>query len=614
MKMYILDINKFIDANKCKEVTTAQYHLNGIPHSSGLFSTSIFGETSEEQKNMFGYIDLGDWFVHPIVRITIKNLGSLNNLFLKMEHPKKKWAKVVDGKITFVEQNDPDARTGTDFFYKNFEKINWLKTGSKTVSAKDIDILDNEASTEVYDGEEIEEIMEFEHSSITRRNRLEFLSSLSKEEFFINKWLVLPIFYRDMSTEKGSVGSSINSEYKKLIQSVKSLKTFLASSELMYKTRDMFHNLIQSNILINLYNETMSIITGKHVEWKKTGTLGNKLTGVAKTSDFHSYIIGKSVDYATSSVITAPSITKFETSDDYDTAFGYTSIPMAALSSAFMPFLEKEVSDYIDLVVKEVQRSLRISVPNYKGSYPSYTPKEIRLNIKTFIKSSSQRLFPIAVKYINTDNQKESVFIPIYEYESINDIKNNKQYKTRILTWADVIYQCLVKITKDKHVLILRYPVANYNNIYPSKITIASTTNTRKIYVSLNEEASSADIYSLEENHLANNMFESVVEYKDYPIFPNYNIEESMDFKKINKEAKWVDVTVIGNIVLHALGADYDGDMIFIRGLYSIEANKEADELLSSAINVFGPNGNTIRGLSSDGKEPILGAYMLTKN
>ena len=56
---------------------------------------------------------------------------------------------------------------------------------------------------------------------------------------------------------------------------------------------------------------------------------------------------------------------------------------------------------------------------------------------------------------------------------------------------------------------------------------------------------------------------------------------------------------------------DYDGDTISVRGVFTQEANIEAEKLIYSKKNLLDNSGKNIRSL---GKEAILGLYCLTKN
>ena len=59
--------------------------------------------------------------------------------------------------------------------------------------------------------------------SIDRKKRLKFLESLTKEEFFVRKWLVIPPFFRAVNTEDRTMGDNINKLYTELISRTNSM-------------------------------------------------------------------------------------------------------------------------------------------------------------------------------------------------------------------------------------------------------------------------------------------------------------------------------------------------------------------------------------------------------
>ena len=66
------------------------------------------------------------------------------------------------------------------------------------------------------------------------------------------------------------------------------------------------------------------------------------------------------------------------------------------------------------------------------------------------------------------------------------------------------------------------------------------------------------------------------------------------------------------HIQTHLVG-DYDGDMLYMRALFTKEANDEAEKLIWAKTNMLNAQGEPSRGLSKIGKECVLGLYELTK-
>ena len=69
-----------------------------------------------------------------------------------------------------------------------------------------------------------------------------------------------------------------------------------------------------------------------------------------------------------------------------------------------------------------------------------------------------------------------------------------------------------------------------------------------------------------------------------------------------------------GNAYLDTLGGDYDGDMLYMRAVFTQEANQEAERLIWAKTNMLNAKGEPARGLSKIGKECVMGLYELTKS
>ena len=136
-----------------------------------------------------------------------------------------------------------------------------------------------------------------------------------------------------------------------------------------------------------------------------------------------------------------------------------------------------------------------------------------------------------------------------------------------------------------KHVYVTRFPVANYQNIYPARVKILTTSKTRKIYISFDNE--------------------------NYEYDENYFTLPSMGSKS---ECEFFDVTIIGNGIISSMGADYDGDTVFLRGVFTEEANNEAEKLIWKKTNLFSANGNISRTISGLSKDVVLGLFELSKD
>lgn len=113
MKLDLFNIQSFIDANNCPEVTNPIFwSYDGNPTPDGLFSYELFGFSDEDRKHIFGYIDLKGKYIHPLIYITMTaKMGSLGKIITG-----QKYAVIADKKIKIVDENFEGAQTRNKFF------------------------------------------------------------------------------------------------------------------------------------------------------------------------------------------------------------------------------------------------------------------------------------------------------------------------------------------------------------------------------------------------------------------------------------------------------------------------------------------------------------------
>ena len=75
-----------------------------------------------------------------------------------------------------------------------------------------------------------------------------------------------------------------------------------------------------------------------------------------------------------------------------------------------------------------------------------------------------------------------------------------------------------------------------------------------------------------------------------------------------------MEVLVCGNTYLKALGGDYDGDMLYLKGVFSKEANAEADRLIYAKSNFLNVTGGPLRSISKVEKDATMALYEFTKD
>ena len=565
MKLDLFDIAEFIKVNHLQEVTSPiGLASDKMPNPNGIFSYEIFGYTTEERKNTFAYIDLRGVYFHPQCVKTLSRMGILGKILSG-----DKYAIIVDKKIHPINKDEianyPGASTGTSFFYDNWENINW---NAASILTKDTVESDDELS-------------------IDKKNRIKLFRYLKKNEAFCRYWLVLPPYYRDFNTNNDTtLGDDINKVYKELILKTMALKKGFADEFGFSSVGAMTKARIQ-DLLGILYDIGLGPVTGKSVDINT-----KELKGNAKRSIVRRNLIGRFLDFAASSVITSPVSSATETPADF-AHFGEVQLPLQSFMAMYKPFFLNYCTEFLDRTMDEMIDS----VPEIKRAKnfdrTQWSLENVDKSITRFIKTASEKDIPISYEMTDEDGDKSDVYIMMI----IND-------SMRPMTYLDLFYQAALEIAKDKYSLNTRYPLANNQNIYPAKIKVMSTLHTYKATICKN-------VYSSQP---------AVEVFEHYPYIRYDNISKYSDaLKKFEdknpKPSSYYDMcraTVIGNGHIASLNADYDGDCMFFRGLFTKEANAEAERMVWQKSNFFGADGKLSRGLTGVGTDCLIALYELT--
>ena len=191
--------------------------------------------------------------------------------------------------------------------------------------------------------------------------------------------------------------------------------------------------------------------------------------------------MGKSVDYCTRTVITAPTF-HADRPQELFTNFLYSSIPISQVCSLAYPFVihwvknffEREVIDSQNAKIlynpakDEIEKTVHIVNPE---SY--FSDKYIKKLIDTFIKDPESRFTKIEVP----TNSPQKLYLTFTGKRM--DGSNTSELSgitNRPMTWTDLLYLACEEVTRDKHVLITRYPINDEFGVFVSRIRVASTT------------------------------------------------------------------------------------------------------------------------------------------
>lgn len=406
-----LDPTKLIKVNDLKEVTNPiAFARNNVPTSDGLISNEIFGITKFDRSNTYAYINLGDWFMHPLhYRIWSKMDSNIKAIVHETEYFK------INSKGEFVK--DPDGNTGINWLMKNINDIKIKSTGS------------------------------------TRRDKnIQFLNN-HKDTMFINNFIIIPAYYRDANTTNGKPGlNEINKLYQSLIIAVRSLKE---NADYGFTLSGATKGRIQDQLL-TIYEWFSG---SDSYDFKNAVGIPGKF-GVMNRSN-----LNKTTDYSARLVLSAPEL-KVEKMDDLLVDLDHSAVPLPALCAAFMPFIQFYIRRFFE---NEFSGINSYPYRNKKGEMEyieiddyqiNFSDDVIKKELDLFQHGYADRFRPIKIP----NKQNKDIYMHFKGYavkDKDFDINNPGQMNIieRPLTWLDIIYQAAVEVVQDKHVLITRYPI-----------------------------------------------------------------------------------------------------------------------------------------------------------
>lgn len=526
LEVSLLDPDKLVKENNLQEITNPVFFSRpGVPTSDGLLSNEIFGITKDERANTFAYIDLSEWFMHPLC---YKAWVGMDRKIREVVHGTNTFSVNDHGEIV----EDENGSNGIDFLRKNLDKIKFKSTNSDR-----------------------------------RDRRIKFLEE-NRHLLFIRKEIVIPAYYRDVNTDQGKLGvGDINKLYSSLIMAVRSLK----------ESKDYGLNLSAATkgrvqeILLSIY------------QWFADEPNLSKKNGIIKRAG-----LTKTTDYASRLVISAPDL-NVETMDDMMVTIDTSAVPLASICINFFPFIvfhvrrffENEFSGTDKYPYKDKNGKIQyVDVEDYMINFSDEVIKE---EIKKFVYGYSKRIVPVKVP----NKQGKEIYMRFTGYQIDKkdfdtvlqnvDQAGNYPIVDRDLTWCDVLYMAAIEATRDKHILITRYPIDSFYNQFPSKIVISSTVDTEPM----------------------------VIDGQIYKYYPKIRQEDMNS----NTSNRFVDTFRMSNLHLGSIGGDYDGDQVIIKGIYSKEANQELEEFIKSKLYYISIGGKNVRTPS---KEAIQAMYQLT--
>lgn len=510
-----------IEGNRLPEVTSSLYMDKGEYDIGGLFSPVIFGSTQKERRTKFAYIDLGGEFFHPYV---YEILCQLKHAHEDIARGMYSW-KVVDQTFVKVSEDDPDYNennTGLVWLMENIDKV---KLGGR--------------------------------DSFLVNEKVNFIN-LTKDSWFINKFLVIPVFYRDMNMRSNGTPEipRLNDLYARLISLSKALKR--SGSDSVLATNNIRYQMMMTMVKIRQY--------GQSLYSKKSGF-------------FRQSILGKNTDYSFRSVISTPMLNNCKHPDDAPIDCVTAGIPLTQLLGGGALFIQRYILEFFrkyfeSMGIYYITKNTKGEIVKYELDDPLsyYNIDMIEKIMDNYVEDYECRFDPIEIPVKDAPNPVFMRAEGILYYEGQNELLSST-LNNRYLTWTDLFYMAAVDSLSDKHVYITRYPITSYLSIIPQRIHVLSTVKTMPVKFM----------------------------DKTYPYYPVIDLKTSPE----KLHTLFIDTITLSNTLLDQLGGDYDGDTVSARLVFTEEANEEVERLLHSNIHFM----NMKNGLSKVIKNEIILSY-----
>lgn len=527
LRLEIMDIDRFIKVNDCQEITNPVFYTrDNIPTADGLLSNTIFGITQADRAGIFAYISLDKYFIDPSC---YKNWCKIDSNVKKVVHKDGTFSINAKGEIV----PDPNGSNGVDFLRKNMKFIKF-KTSE----------------------------------SLKRDLRVKFLEK-NKERMFINKWIVIPPYYRDTNSGKRSVGvGGVNKLYSQLIVAVNSIKT---TQEYGFDLSGAMEGRVQE-ILVCIY-DWFAGNSNKTIQTDVGAGLSSKF-GI-----MHHALMGKTTNYAARLVVTATD-NKANRPEDLKASFRKCFAPLAACIACYRPFVHYNVRAFFEREFigtnqyPVMEEDGTIKYKTLKDPLIEFSDERIKKEMEAFLHGYNNRFVPIQVPVEDT---KKPVYMQ-FKGNFAKDNMSNESIMQRKLTWCDIFYMAAVEAARGRMGIITRYPIDSRFNNMIMEVEVASTKDTEPMIV-------------------------NGVYYKYYPKITNEMIG-------MNTGTAFVDTINLSNLYCSGAGMDFDGDTVTLKCAFTEEANDELRDFVKKKENYIDFNAVSLR--TSD-KDAIQSLYAFTR-
>lgn len=525
MKLELLDTNRLVHVNNLKECTSPLLFANGrsLYDQKGILSNEIFGLNRQDRKSTYAYISLGQPYIHPHVYLNILKRMCSEAVFIVSG--KKKY-KIVDGYF----KEDPNGWTGISELYNHWDKIDWSKSRSSNQQA------------------------------------LTLLKNTNRDTIFIDKFIIIPPGFREVTPATTPGGSDYVPEINKLYTQLIRRVTGVNQGGMFSSYMDTLRSEIQE-LMCKIYLKAKSVLHQKG--------------GLVKH-----YLLGKTVTYGSRAVISAPSYNN-NTVEENMISIDTAALPISHCCATFKPFISAWVKNFFtreiinnpNLVVFHEATTGRLVTGNMVDPEVQFSDKVIDKMINNYVRNVDGRFSLITVNVtVPGSNRKTPVTVNMYLRGKKILPGNQATDLNRPITVTDILYLASVDVCEKRHIMVSRYPVGTDKGIFFAKVRVQSTAKHIKV------------------------QFNGV----EYPYYPDIDLKTPHELVGV----KFIDSLVYSNSLLAGMGGDYDGDTVSVRGIWSDEANAEAENIMNkkiSALNVMGSDTRTVS------KEILNSYYELTK-
>lgn len=441
---WVMDINDFIQKNRCQEVTSHSIYVASTTdfHPQGLFSEEIFGQIGTTARlATFGFIKLNCKIFQPEIYRTIIRLKQMYGGIMEGTI----MAKFDEEEMDFVRcaKEDPDADTGYSFFVKNFERVRLAETGSQK-----------------------------------RSDKIKFLKQY-RDLWYCDKYLVEPVGLRDIrGTDTRLEKEDINKLYIQLMSFAGGIPP---------NTTNPIYDGVKMNILKKCYEIFLyleNIVTGKK--------------GFLRGS-----YARRKIAMGTRNVISSANLNLNTPTDPRGLQYDETFCPLFQTMKGFQVAVLYHVrSIAFETVFPAGANSIPLINPKtMEMEYVEVDTSEVeRFRSDEGINTLIHRFKDIHIRHnpimvTGVDKKKYYLFLMYDHNNEIAPFRSLKDFKDvypgeviedsiRPMTWADLMYMATFKAVNGKHVFITRYPIGQGpDSTYPSRVKLISTMPNREVKI-----------------------------------------------------------------------------------------------------------------------------------